>query len=64
MKNVIRILMERDGLDEEEAQSLIDETIFAIRGAINDDAFEQVDGIMADYSGLDPDYIDELVGLI
>lgn len=50
---VIRILMERDGLTEEEAMELILET----REALMNGDFEA----MADYLGLEDDYIFDVI---
>ena len=54
MNKVKRILMERDGLTAEEAEDLMEETI---------DALESGDwDAMADYLGLEDDYIFDLLG--
>lgn len=54
MNKVIEILMKRDGLDEEEARALVEETRDEIISL--DDPME-ADNIMMDYLGLEPDYI-------
>ena len=48
MNKVIEILMERDGMSYEYARSLVKETR---------------DEIIADYLGLEPDYIDDILNI-
>lgn len=54
MKKIIKILMERDGISEEEARSLIKETRDEI--AMLDNPFE-AENIIMEYLGLEPDYM-------
>lgn len=54
MDKIIEILMKRDGIDEEEARALVEETRDEIISL--DDPME-ADNIMMDYLGLEPDYI-------
>lgn len=54
MNKIIEILMKRDGIDEEEARALVEETRDEIISL--DDPME-ADNIMMDYLGLEPDYI-------
>lgn len=53
MRNVMNILMERDGLDEEEALALMDET----REELESGNFEAMQEIL----GLEDDYIFDLI---
>lgn len=57
MDKIIEILMKRDGIDEEEARALVEETRDEIISL--DDPME-ADNIMMDYLGLEPDYILDL----
>lgn len=57
MNKIIQILMERDGMTEEEATVLVEETREEI---FNSDPWEAED-IMADMLGLEMDYIMDLI---
>ena len=58
MNRVVKILMERDGMTEEEAKAEVREARNEMYEAIHDgcDA-EEVEDIFSDYLGLEPDYI-------
>lgn len=58
MKKVVEILMERDGMNREEAKDLVKETRDLLLSSDPWDA----DEIMADMLGLEPDYIMDLIG--
>jgi hypothetical protein len=58
MANVIKILMERDGISRSEAKELMDETRELL---LSSDPWE-ADEIMADQLGLEPDYIMDILG--
>lgn len=58
MKKVVEILMERDGMNREEAKDLVKETRDMLLSSDPWDA----DEIMADMLGLEPDYIMDLIG--
>lgn len=58
MNRVIKILMERDGISEEEARALVKETRDEL--IMIDNPFE-ADDIIADYLGLEPDYIEDIL---
>lgn len=55
---VVEILMKRDGMSEEEATDLVDETREEL---LNCDPWEAED-IMADMLGLELDYIFDVIG--
>ena len=61
MERIIKILMERDGDTYEEAKERVEETEFAIQEAIRYDDYLQVDEIMFEYLGLEPDYIMDII---
>ena len=58
MNRIIKILMERDGMSEQEARDLFKETRDEI--LMLDDPFE-AENIMSEYLGLEPDYIEDLL---
>ena len=58
MNRIIKILMERDGMSEQEARDLFKETRDEI--LMLNDPFEAED-IMSEYLGLEPDYIEDLL---
>jgi len=58
MKEIVDILMRRDGISENEAWNIIEECRKEIHEAIlNDASINVVEDIIADYLGLEPDYI-------
>jgi len=58
MKEIVEILMRRDGISENEAWNIIEECREEIHEAIMDDAsINVIEDIIADYLGLEPDYI-------
>lgn len=59
MRSIKQVLMERDGLTENEAEELITEAKETLeeRIAVGEDAYN----ICEEYFGLEPDYIDELI---
>ena len=56
MNKIVEILMERDGITEEDARALIGET----RDEIMCNP-ENADEIIQDYLGLEPDYLDYIL---
>ena len=56
MNKIVEILMEHDGITEEDARALIEET----RDEIMCNP-ENVDEIIQDYLGLEPDYLDYIL---
>lgn len=58
MKKIVEILMERDGMNREEAKDLVKEARDLLLSSDPWDA----DEIMADMLGLEPDYIMDLIG--
>lgn len=57
MNKVVEILMRRDGMTKSEAKSLVEETREAL---LSGDPYEAED-IIADYLGLEPDYIMDIL---
>lgn len=56
MNKIVEILMERDGITEEDARALIEETRDEIMCN-----HENTDEIIQDYLGLEPDYLDYIL---
>ena len=61
MNRIVKILMQRDEMSKEEAQELLQETRDAMMAAIDAWDFFEVEDIMADYLGLEPDYIFDII---
>lgn len=61
MKSVKRILMERDGMDEFEAQDLIDAVREELNFAMENNDYELAEDIMYGDLGLEMDYIFDLI---
>lgn len=55
------ILIRRDGMTEEDAQELIDAAREELREAVDNGDIWRADDICAEYFGLEPDYLDELL---
>jgi len=60
MKKIIKILMQRDGISEEEAKALINETRDEIM--MLDNPLE-ADNILMEYLGLEPDYLFDILNV-
>lgn len=60
MKDIIRILVERDGISEEEARALINETRDEIM--MLDNPLE-ADVVLMEYLGLEPDYLFDILNV-
>lgn len=57
-EEIIEILMRRDHMNRNEAEELMDECQQAIDEAVaNDAGYYEVCDIIADYLGLEPDYL-------
>lgn len=60
MNKVVKILMDRDNIDQENAEALVRETRDEILSLEEDDVFE-IDDIILDYLGLEPDYVFDIL---
>lgn len=58
---VVRILMHRDGITEEEAVSLVEHTASEIYDAIEGTNCMEPEDIMMDELGLEPDYMFDIL---
>lgn len=62
MRRIVEILMRRDGLPKEEAEFLVKSTLDEIDEAITYGAgIEEVEDVIMDNLGLEPDYVEELL---
>ena len=56
--NVKQILMERDGLSDEEAQDAVDDAQSDINDLLeNDGGLMEAEDVISDHFGLEPDYL-------
>ena len=60
VESIKSVLMTRDGMSEEEAKQLIDEAREEMFDRLGDGKFPN--DICEEYFGLEPDYLDELIG--
>ena len=61
MQKISTVLMERDSLTFEEAQDLIESTRDQILEAIDRGSYLEVDDILMENLGLEPDFVEELL---
>lgn len=62
LRSIKEILMDRDGMAEDEAQDLIDDAQGEIIDLLdNDGSLCDAEQVIADYFGLEPDYLLELL---
>lgn len=58
MKEIIEILMRRDGISAIEAENLIEDCREEMNNAIMRGNYQECEDILASYLGLEPDYLD------
>ena len=58
---ILPVLMERDGMDKEEALELINEAKEALNEIMESGDIFAADDICGDFFGLEPDYMDDLI---
>ena len=61
MNRVVRILMERDGMTEEEAKDALNDARTEIYSAVEDGCYEEAEDIMYSFLGLEMDYILDVI---
>ena len=61
MNRVVKILMQRDGLSETEARTLLSEVQDEINCALADNDYQLVDDIVSSELGLEMDYIMDIM---
>lgn len=64
MNAIVEILMQRDGMSQEDAQDLFKEAQDEAHILIDDEgSLEDLENILKDYFSLEPDYIFDLIEL-
>lgn len=61
MNEIVKIIIQRDGLSELEATNLVEEVTQEIFSAIQVGNFQECEDIMASELGLEPDFIEYLL---
>jgi len=61
MESIKQILMKRDGMSKQEAEELIDEAKDQLQEYLFNEEMSLAEDICAEFFGLEPDYIDELL---
>jgi len=61
METIKQVLMRRDGMSEAEADDLIEEAKEAVMQYAEDDDYFGLEDICAEFFGLEPDYLMELL---
>lgn len=54
------MIRKRDRISQDEAYDLVEEALDAIYEALDEYRMEDVEGILMDYLGLEPDYLDKI----
>ena len=64
LKGIVEILMERDNMSKEDAEDLLNEARAEAQEVLeNDGGIYEIENILKDYFGLEPDYIFEIIDL-
>ena len=61
MNRVVEILMERDGMTEQEAKNAVEDVRCEITAAVEDGCYEEAEDIMYSLLGLEMDYIFDIL---
>lgn len=61
MREIINILMRRDGISENEARNLIENCMLEIHEAIAAGRYMEAEDIFMDWLGLEPDYLMQIL---
>lgn len=62
VKQVARILANRDGLSPEDAADVVKEALAMVNSCITSGDFMEAEDIWLDYTGLEPDYLMMILG--
>lgn len=57
LHELVKMIAKRDDISMNEAQILVDETQEAMEQAFYEGSLDEVESILADYLGLEPDYM-------
>lgn len=63
MERVVKLIMKRDGLSYEDAKAEVSNTVDEMYEALESGDSDQVEEILMDNLGLEPDYIPQLLGI-
>lgn len=63
MERVVKLIMKRDGLSYEDAKTEVSNTVDEMYEALESGDSDQVEEILMDNLGLEPDYIPQLLGI-
>jgi hypothetical protein len=64
MNKIVEILMERDDMSLEDAEDLLNEAKEEAQNYLdNDGSLDDIENVLKDYFGLEPDYIFDLIDL-
>lgn len=61
MREIINILMRRDGISENEARNLVEDCMLEIHEAIAAGRYMEAEDIFMDWLGLEPDYLMQIL---
>ena len=62
MNQIVKILMERDGMSQEDAQQLFNDAKEVLDQLLANGDTDAAYDICEEYFGLEPDYLQELIG--
>lgn len=63
MERVVKLIMKRDGLSYEDVKTEVSNTVDEMYEALESGDSDQVEDILMDNLGLEPDYIPQLLGI-
>lgn len=64
MNKIVKLLMERDNMTQQDAEDLYYEAQQEAQNVIDEDgSLEDIENILMDYFGLEPDYIFDLISI-
>ena len=63
MERVVKLIMKRDGISYEDAKTEVSNTVDEMYEALESGDSDQVEEILMDNLGLEPDYIPQLLGI-
>ena len=64
VESIKTVLMRRDGITAEEADELIDMAKESLKEHVANNDMDSAYNICQDYFGLEPDYLEELMGVL
>lgn len=64
VESIKKVLMRRDGISAEEADELIEDALEDLRCCLDEGDFFGAEEVCETHFGLEPDYLDELMGML